>query len=108
MIKRKPKITDGVAILHRLIIGNDPAKQAMLEEERANMDIGRKIYDLREQAGLTQRQLAALIGTTASVICRLEAADYQGHSLAMLNRIAAALGKRVKIEFEPTRRKRSA
>jgi len=108
MIKRKTKITDGVAILHRLIIGNDPAKQAMLEEERANMDIAQKIYDLRERAGLTQRQLAALIGTTASVICRLEAADYQGHSLAMLNRIAAALGKRVKIEFEPARRKRSA
>jgi len=108
MNKRKTKITDGVAILHRLIIGNDPAKQAMLEEERANMDIARKIYDLREQAGLTQRQLAALIGTTASVISRLEAADYQGHSLAMLNRIATALGKRVKIEFAPARRKRSA
>jgi ribosome-binding protein aMBF1 (putative translation factor) len=108
MNKRKTKITDGVAILHRLIIGNDPAKQAMLEEERANMDIAQKIYDLREQAGLTQRQLAALIGTTASVICRLEAADYQGHSLAMLNRIAAALGKRVKIDFVPLRQKRSA
>ncbi|HEV8377922.1 MAG TPA: helix-turn-helix transcriptional regulator [Tepidisphaeraceae bacterium] len=97
-----------MAILHRLIIGNDPAKQAMLEEERANMDIAQKIYDLREQAGLTQRQLAALIGTTASVICRLEAADYQGHSLAMLNRIAAALGKRVRIDFVPLRQKRSA
>jgi ribosome-binding protein aMBF1 (putative translation factor) len=108
MNKRKTKITDGVAILHRLIIGNDPAKQAMLEEERANMDIAQKIYDLREQAGLTQRQLAALIGTTASVICRLEAADYQGHSLAMLNRIAAALGKRVRIDFVPLRQKRSA
>ena len=108
MAKRKMKTTDGLEILHRLFIGNDPVKQAMLEEEMANMEIAQKIYDLREQAGLTQRQLARLIGTTASVICRLEDADYQGHSLAMLNRIAAALGKRVKIEFVPVRHKRSA
>lgn len=108
MAKRKFKTTDGVAILHHLFIGDDPVKQAMLEEERANMEIARKIYDLREAAGLTQRQLAALVGTTASVICRLEDADYDGHSLAMLNRIAAALGKRVKIDFVPIRHKRSA
>jgi hypothetical protein len=31
------------------------------------------------------------------VICRLEDADYEGHSLAMLRRVAAALGKRVDI-----------
>ena len=39
------------------------------------------------------------VGTTASVICRLEDADYEGHSLAMLRRIAAALNKRVEIRF---------
>jgi hypothetical protein len=58
---------------------------------------------------LSQRQLAKLIGTTASVICRLEDADYEGHSLAMLNRIAAALNRRVEINFVPAeRRLRSA
>src|SRR4051812_2006940 len=108
MSKRKSTTTDGLKILHQLFLRGNPSRQASVEEEMANMEIAQKIYDLREQAGLTQRQLARLIGTTASVICRLEAADYQGHSLAMLNRIAAALGKRVKIEFEPARRKRSA
>jgi transcriptional regulator with XRE-family HTH domain len=78
------------------------------EEARANDDIDRKIYDLRASAGLTQRQLAKLVGTTASVICRLEDADYEGHSLAMLNRIAAALNKRVKIEFVPLVKKRKS
>ena len=108
MNNAKGKITDAVAILHRLYVGSNPAKQALLEEERANMEIARKIFDLRRQSRLTQRQLAARIGTTASVICRLEDADYQGHSLAMLNRIATALGKRVKIDFVPAPRKRSA
>jgi len=46
-----------------------------------------------------------LIGTTASVICRLEDTDYEGHSLAMLNRIAAALNRRVEIRFVPAERR---
>ena len=108
MSKKNPTTTDGVEILRRLFIGDDPVRQASVEEEHANMEIDQKIYDLREEAVLTQRQLASLIGTTASVVSRLEAADYEGHYLAMLNRIASALGKRVKIEFEPVRRKRSA
>ncbi len=40
-----------------------------------------------------------LVGTTASVICLLEDADYEGHSLSMLRRIAAALHRRVEIRF---------
>jgi len=43
-------------------------------------------------------------GTNASVICRLEDAEYEGHSLAMLRRIAAALNQRVEIRFVPIRR----
>ncbi|MGC8643766.1 MAG: hypothetical protein ACP5XB_28230, partial [Isosphaeraceae bacterium] len=39
------------------------------------------------------------IGTTPSVINRLEDADYSGHSLPMLRRIAAALGRRLEIRF---------
>jgi hypothetical protein len=35
------------------------------------------------------------------VICRLEDADYDGHSLAMLRRVAAAVGKRVEVRFVP-------
>ena len=59
-----------------------------MEEERANDEIARKILALRTKAGLTQTQLGKLVGTIASVICRLEDADYEGHSLAMLRRIA--------------------
>ena len=79
--------------------------QALLAEEEANAEIARKIYDLRTQAGLSQRALAKLVGTTASVICRLEDSDYEGHSLAMLRRIAAALNKRVEIRFVPARKR---
>jgi DNA-binding XRE family transcriptional regulator len=102
--KRKPT-TDAVEILHRRYYKGRPERLAALEEERANAEIARKIYILRTKAGLTQRQLAKLVGTSASAICRLEAADYEGHSLAMLRRIAAALDKRVEIRFLPAKSK---
>jgi DNA-binding XRE family transcriptional regulator len=105
--KREPT-TDAVEILHRRYFEGRPEMLALLEEERVNAEIARKVYDLREAAGLTQRQLAKLVGTSASVICRLEDADYEGHSLAMLRRIAEALDKRVEIRFVPMRRKRKS
>ena len=96
--KRKPT-TDAIAIIHRRYYDGKPERLAALEQARANDDVARKIAALRTEAGLSQRQLAKLVGTTASVICRLEDADYEGHSLAMLHRIAAALKRRVEIRF---------
>ena len=102
--KRKPT-TDAVEIMHRRYFEGKPDMLAALEEARANDEVARKIYDLRTKAGLSQRQLAKLVGTTASVICLLENADYEGHSLSMLRRIAAALDRRVEIRFMPVRNK---
>ncbi len=56
---------------------------------------------VRMHAGLTQQQLAKVVGTTQPVIARLEDAGYRGHSLRMLRRIAAALKKDVAIRFVP-------
>lgn len=101
MTKRTKKTKDGLAILHRRYYAGRPNRLATLEEMRAADDVARQILQLRAEARLSQRQLAKLVGTTASVICRLEDADYEGHSLAMLRRIAAALKQRVEIRFVP-------
>ncbi|MGA2544227.1 MAG: helix-turn-helix domain-containing protein [Verrucomicrobiota bacterium] len=101
MIKVTKTTKDGLGILHRRYYAGHPERLAALEEMRASDDVARKILQLRTEAGLSQRQLANLVGTSASVICRLEDADYQGHSLAMLRRIAAALRQRVEIHFVP-------
>jgi ribosome-binding protein aMBF1 (putative translation factor) len=93
--------TDALEIIDRRYFAGRPDRLAALAEARADDDVARKIRELRTAAGITQRQLAKMIGSTASVICRLEDADYEGHSLAMLNRIAAALNKRVQIDFVP-------
>ncbi len=63
------------------------------------MDVAEQIYALRTRAGLTQKELAKRVGTTESVICRLEDAYYDRHSMAMLRRIAAAAGHKVEVRF---------
>ncbi len=104
MAKMGKPTSDAVEILRRRFYEGKPSRLKNLEEARANEEIARKICELRTAAGLTQAQLGKLIGTTASVICRLEDADYEGHSLAMLRRIGAALNQRVQIRFVPIRR----
>jgi ribosome-binding protein aMBF1 (putative translation factor) len=101
MSKRRRPTTDAVEILHRRYFEGDPEMLRLLEEERANADIAQQIYDLRTEAGLSQRELATLVGTQPSAICRLEDADYHGHSLAMLQRIGVALNKHVQVRFVP-------
>ena len=104
MTKKSAMTTNALEILHRRLFEGKPDRLRVLEEAKADDEIARRILILRTKAGLTQAQLGRLIGTTASVICRLEDADYEGHSLAMLRRIAAALNQRVEIRFVPIRR----
>ena len=81
-------------------VGDDPNRQAMLDEEIVNVGAAQLVYDLRKKAGLSQRELAKRVGTTASVICRMEQADYEG-SLPMLRRIAGALNRRLELRAVP-------
>lgn len=104
MSTRKIKKVSGDADALRMLeplSRDDPVMQEMLAEERSNAAVARQIYELRTAKGLTQQRLAELIGTKQPVIARLEDADYQGHSLAMLYRIAAALGCSVAVGFVP-------
>lgn len=100
----KKTTTDALKILAHMA-GDDPKRQQQFEEELANREVASRIYRLREEAGLSQAELARRVGTTQSVISRLEDADYEGHSLAMLNRIAAAVERRVEIRFVPRKRR---
>ncbi len=78
------------------------------EEALAEAEVGQMVHDLRVSEGLTQGELARRIGTTASAISRVESADYRGHSLAMLRRIAGAVGQRVVVLFLPESERRGA
>ena len=99
--KKREKSSDAVKILDRMM-GKDPVVRRLVEEARINAVVAQLIYDARSRAGITQDALAKLVGTKQPVIARLEDADYEGHSLTMLQRIAAALNQRIEIRFKPT------
>jgi len=65
-----------------------------------HIDLAVLVREMRERAGLTQAELAKRIGTTQSVIARLEDAEYRGQSLSMLERVAVACGVTLKLRAE--------
>ncbi len=96
------KTIDGMKIIGNMI-GNDAQLREMCEQATVNAHVAQLIYDARTEAGLSQKELAEMIGTTQSVISRLEDADYEGHSLSMLSRIARVLNREVKIDLIPVK-----
>jgi ribosome-binding protein aMBF1 (putative translation factor) len=91
--------TKDLAEAIRRKMATDPDLAAAVERERVNADVGALICEARTKAGLTQQELAERVGMHQSAIARLEDADYDGHSLKTLERIAAALGKRIELAF---------
>ncbi|MGL5833862.1 MAG: helix-turn-helix domain-containing protein [Waterburya sp.] len=94
------KTTDTMKIIDNLI-GDDAPMREMLAEASFNAEVGQLIYDARQKSGLTQQQLAELIGTTKSVIDNLEEADYEGNSLIMLHKIGIALKQKLTLNLAP-------
>jgi len=99
----KRKTTDALELIERDARG-DPEFRGRVEEEKLNVKVAGMILERRTAAGLTQQQLADRVGTTQPVIARLEDAEYEGHSLRMLRRIAEALGERLEVRIRPRRR----
>jgi predicted transcriptional regulator len=82
---------------------SDPEVRAEYERiEREEMPMLDAILKARREAGLTQAEVAARMGTRAPAIARLENALVTGApspSLATLRKYANALGKRLEIRF---------
>ncbi|HVT28013.1 MAG TPA: XRE family transcriptional regulator [Lacipirellulaceae bacterium] len=111
MAKSKPKprsrrkTRDGLKILD-MHFGTFPGDEELDAQFDEQIDVAQALYDARTAARLTQSQVAKRAKTTQQVISQLEDADYQGHSLSMLRRIAAALNRRVEIRLVPIRKKK--
>lgn len=74
---------------------------ASRDETHRQMALGVKIRRLREEAGMTQQELADKIGTQPSAISRIEDADYDAHSLTFLQKVADALDMLLLVDFAP-------
>ncbi len=79
----------------------DPAFAARFQQAGEAWDVALQLAALREQAGLSQKELAARLKTSQQQISRLESPAYEGHSLSMLRRVAKVLKARVRVVIEP-------
>jgi len=73
-----------------------PEVRVGIEQDLA---LGQLIYDLRTAAGLSQRALAERMGTTQSVISRLEEGGGAKNRLDTLARVAIALDRHLVVSF---------
>lgn len=80
--------------------GSEEEFEADLREIMPFADAAGAILALRDEHELTQRQLADMIGTTQSVIARLESGE-RDFRIGVLNRISDALDLRWRLVFEP-------
>ncbi|MDD5199828.1 MAG: helix-turn-helix transcriptional regulator [Terrimicrobiaceae bacterium] len=78
----------------------DPAFASRFKQAGEAWDVALQIAAARTRAGLSQGELARRLKTSQQQISRLESPGYEGHSLSMLRRVAAALNVRVRVRFE--------
>lgn len=100
---QKNRTTSAQKIMRRRFENGSPERVAEREKAGREMALGMKIRQLREEAGWTQQQLADKIGTQPSAISRIEDADYDSHTVSLLERVAEALEMVLVVDFQPKR-----
>ncbi len=103
----KQKTKNAVEILDRRF-GVREGQSAQHEQFMEQAEVAEMLVASRKSAGLTQQQLAKLAGTTQQVVSQLESADYEGHSLSMLKRLAKAMHQRLEFRMVPDEAERVA
>ena len=78
----------------------NPEIRIKYEEEKVKSEIAFMVKNTREKMGLTQAELAEKVGTSQSVIARLEGGnDTRTPSLSLLSRIARSCGAILEFGF---------
>lgn len=74
----------------------DPEVKAEYDRLGPVFDLIGEIVEARHESGLTQAELASRMGTSQSVVARLESARHMP-SFDLLTRYVAALGKKIEV-----------
>ena len=78
----------------------DPTFASCFDAAGEAWEVSMQLAALRQQAGLSQKELARKLKTSQQQVSRLESPGYEGHSLSMLRRVAKALNARVRVTIE--------
>lgn len=76
----------------------DPSFRAGFQKEYARLKLAYAMVELRKKQNLSQQEVARRLGTTQSVVARMEAGE-QNFTVNTLQKIADAFRKQLKIEL---------
>lgn len=82
---------------------DDKGLKKRVQHAGALIDIAVDIRNMREKRGLTQKQLALVIGTSQANIARWEAPGYTEYTISSLMKLSDALDAKVDIKFNDQR-----
>lgn len=78
----------------------DPEFTVRFKKAGDDWDVAVQLSALRKEFGLSQKELANLVGTSQQQISRIESPSYEGHSLSMLRRVSEVLGATIQIKIQ--------
>ena len=81
----------------------DPRLAQAVDDLVAQMKLEQQIVALREKRGLTQKQLARLLGTSQPYVAKLESGRVTNLGVKTLVKCARALGASLSIRIEPVK-----
>lgn len=76
----------------------DPEFRAVYEEESAKKELWLQLVEARQEAGLTQAELAERLGVSQAQVARIEKRGYDAYTLTTLRRYVEALGDGFSLE----------
>ena len=76
----------------------DPDLKRRIDTAADELLVVHDLVVLRKERGLSQRELAALVGVTQPQIARIESGSIRSPGIQIVARMAAALGARLKIQ----------
>lgn len=105
-MKRKLKAPSFRDHLKKML--KNPKFKKGYKKEMETFDISVKLIRLRVKLGLTQAELAKLLGTSQSAVARMEDGSYNRFSLTTLRKIAEVTGTELEVNFRPPAEKQAA
>lgn len=77
----------------------DPEFHKVFDEEEIYVSLAIQAAKIRQEEGLTQKELAKRLHTTQQTVSRLENIQNKSYSLTTLIKLARALNKHLKVEL---------
>jgi len=84
----------------RADLRRDPAYAQVYAEEAAKSELWLQLVEARQEAGLTQKQVAERLGVSQAQVARIEKRGYDAYTLTTLRRYIEALGDNFRLEVQ--------